>query len=233
MNTHSDAAPDPPPEVHTIAAMAAARPLYWSVRRELWENPSTYIAPLAAAGVFLFGFSLSTIGLPHRMRALSALDPAKQHAVVVMPYSIAATLIILTAYLVGAFYCVDALHGERRERSILFWKSLPVSDLTTVVSKASIPLLVLLWAVLPPLAIAVLESLVFRTSHFASWVKYRLIGTMKVAFAWEGHKDGDIDRLAQLTPARFLSTPGLWIGLVAAAALLAAAARLRRSREPI
>jgi len=86
---------------------------------------------------------------------------------------------------------------------------------------------------LPPLAIAVLERLVFQTSHFASWVKYRLIGTMKVAFAWEGHKDGDIDRLTQLTPARFLSTPGLWIGLVAAAALLAAAARLRRSREPI
>src|SRR5262249_35459668 len=37
----------------------------------------------------------------------------------------------------------DALHGERRDRSILFWKSLPVSDLTTVLAKASIPLLVL------------------------------------------------------------------------------------------
>src|SRR5207245_2315921 len=39
--------------------------------------------------------------------------------------------------------CLDALHGERRDRSILFWKSLPVSDLTTVLSKASIPLVVL------------------------------------------------------------------------------------------
>jgi hypothetical protein len=34
----------------------------------------------------------------------------------------------------------DALHGERRDRSIPFWKSLPVSDFTTVLSKASIPL---------------------------------------------------------------------------------------------
>ena len=42
-----------------------------------------------------------------------------------------------------SFYCLDALHGERRDRSILFWKSLPVSDLTTVLAKASIPLLVL------------------------------------------------------------------------------------------
>jgi ABC-2 type transport system permease protein len=52
-------------------------------------------------------------------------------------------LIILTAFIVGVFYCLDALHGERRDRSILFWKSLPVSDRTTVLSKASIPLVVL------------------------------------------------------------------------------------------
>ena len=48
-----------------------------------------------------------------------------------------------TAFIVGVFYCLDALYGERRDRSILFWKSLPVSDLTTVLSKASIPLVVL------------------------------------------------------------------------------------------
>ena len=46
---------------------------------------------------------------------------------------------MLTAIVVEVFYCLDALHGERRDRSILFWKSLPVSDLTTVLSKASIP----------------------------------------------------------------------------------------------
>ena len=50
---------------------------------------------------------------------------------------------MLTTFVVGVFYCLDALHGERRDRSILFWKSLPVSDLTTVLSKASIPLVVL------------------------------------------------------------------------------------------
>ena len=50
---------------------------------------------------------------------------------------------MFTTFIVGVFYCLDALHGERRDRSILFWKSLPVSDLTTVLSKASIPLVVL------------------------------------------------------------------------------------------
>ena len=55
----------------------------------------------------------------------------------------AAGLIMLTGIVVGVFYCLDALHGERRDRSILFWKSLPVSDLTTVLAKASIPLVIL------------------------------------------------------------------------------------------
>jgi len=117
--------------------------MYWSVRRELWENRSIYIAPLVAAAVILFGFLISLIGLPHRMRAALALDPSKQREALAMPYDMAAGLIMVTALIVGVFYCLDALHGERRDRSILFWKSLPVSDLTTVLSKASIPLVVL------------------------------------------------------------------------------------------
>ena len=52
-------------------------------------------------------------------------------------------MLILTAFIVGVFYCLDALYGERRDRSILFWKSLPVSDSTTLLSKATIPLVVL------------------------------------------------------------------------------------------
>src|SRR3974390_3387579 len=59
------------------------------------------------------------------------------------PYNIAALLFMATFIFVAFFYCLDALYGERRDRSILFWKSLPVSDLTTVLSKASIPLFVL------------------------------------------------------------------------------------------
>ena len=47
-----------------------------------------------------------------------------------------------TAFIVGIFYSLDALYGERRDRSILFWKSLPVSDITAVLSKITIPLLI-------------------------------------------------------------------------------------------
>jgi ABC-2 type transport system permease protein len=33
------------------------------------------------------------------------------------------------------FYCLGALYDDRRDRSILFWKSLPISDTSTVLSK--------------------------------------------------------------------------------------------------
>jgi ABC-2 type transport system permease protein len=310
MNTQSSAAPESPLDSQGIppAALSATRPMYWSVRRELWENRSIYIAPLAAAAVFLFGFLISTIGLPHKMRAVLALDPAKQRTAIEMPYEIAAGLIMATALIVGVFYCLEALHGERRDRSILFWKSLPVSDLTTVLSKASIPLVVLqllsftitvatqltmlllstavllgngvsvatlwsqlslfqmsvmllyhlvtvhalwhapiygwlllvsgwarraafLWAFLPPLAICVVEKIAFNTSHFAALLGHRLTGPEAFTFKTSGGMA--MDPLTHMDPGKFLSTPGLWMGLVFAAIFLAAAVRLRRYREPI
>src|SRR5207248_4142396 len=119
------------------------RPLYWSVWRELWENRSIYIAPLAVAVVVLFGFMISTYGMPERRRGVLLMDPEKQRALIGEPYDVAAMMLIFTVFIVGVFYCLDALYGERRDRSILFWKSLPVSDLTAVLSKATIPLLIL------------------------------------------------------------------------------------------
>src|SRR6202166_231908 len=96
MNTHSNAVPEFPLESQGVApsVLTATRPMYWSIRREVWENRSIYIAPLAVAGVFLFGFLISLIGLPHRMRAALALDPAQRHHAIVMPYELAAAIII-------------------------------------------------------------------------------------------------------------------------------------------
>ena len=309
MNTPSNAVPDSPLDSQQIApaTLSATRPLYWSIRRELWENRSIYIGPLAAAGVFLFGFFLSLIALPHRMRALG-LDPARQRVMIQKPYEIAAGLIIGTALIVALFYCLEALHGERRDRSILFWKSLPVSDLTTVLSKASIPLVIVpllafailvatqlimavlssvvllgsgvrvpmlsiqlllsqtslmllyhlltvhvlwqapiygwlllvsawarraafLWAVLPVAAVCVVEKLAFNTSHLASLLHNRFSGPE--AFGFPAPDSPPMNPLMHLAPGKFLSAPGLWIGLVVTAAFLVGAARLRRYQGPI
>jgi ABC-2 type transport system permease protein len=313
MNTSSNIVPELPVNsggtpTYRDYNSAAARPMYWSVRRELWENRSIYMAPLIVAAVVQVGFLISTIGLSERRSAVLLLDPAHQRAAIEKPYDIVAMMLIFTAFIVGVFYCLDALHGERRDRSILFWKSLPVSDLTTVLSKASIPLVVLplitfaiiviaqllmllwssavlmtsglaattwtrfnlleqsvillyslivialwhapiygwlllvsgwtrrttfLWAVLPLLAVGILERIAFNTSHFAALVKDRLLGFAPNAFAFEMYRNVVIDSLTQLTPGKLLSTPGLWIGLAFAAAFLAAAARLRRYRGPV
>ena len=283
---------------------AVVRPFYWSVWRELWENRSIYIAPSIVAAIILFGSFVGSFHLPGRRRNAMLLDPAHRRAAIEMPYDIAAMMLIFTAFLVGVFYCLDALHGERRDRSILFWKSLPVSDRTTVLSKATIPLAVLplgtfavivvtqfimmlistaallpsglasttwvnfnllqqslillyglvaialwhapiygwallvsgwarratfLWAVLPLLAIGFFEKITFNTSHFGSMLKDRLLGFAPEAFAFNAHTVGSVS----LTPGRYLSTPGLWIGLAFAAAFFVVAVRLRRYRGPI
>jgi ABC-2 type transport system permease protein len=285
------------------------RPFYWSVWRELWENRSIYIAPLIVAAVQVFGFAISTIGLAERRRAVLLLDPAHQRAGIEAPYDIAAMMMIFIVFIIGVFYCLDALHGERRDRSILFWKSLPVSDLTTVLSKITIPLVILpliafalvvcvqlimllmssvnllmhgvspattwahfpvfqnwlvlfyglvvlalwhapiygwlllvsgwarratfLWAVLPLIVIQIFEKITFGTSYFSKLLQHRLMGFAPHAFGFHGEGHPTIDSLSQLTPGRYLSSPGLWIGLLVAAAFLAAAVRLRRYRGPL
>jgi ABC-2 type transport system permease protein len=307
MNTRSDAVPESPLDTQAIAPLAVSvtRPLYWSVRRELWENRSLYVTPLAVAAVVLLSFLIGTIGLPGRMRAAAALEPAPQQTKLGMPFSMAASVIIMFTYVAGAFYCLDALYGERRDRSILFWKSLPVSDLTTVLSKAAVPLVVLpplifavviatqlvmllwgtfvlllsgldpatlwarvplfrmslvmlyglivhalwhaplyawllllsawakrlpiLWAVLPPLALGVFERMAFGSAHVGSLIRYRLMGTLAVAFDFKAR--GGL--VPVIEPLRFLTSPGLWSGLFVAAVFIAAAVRLRRNREPI
>jgi ABC-2 type transport system permease protein len=287
---------------------STTQPFFWSVRRELWENRSIYVAPLIVAAVVLFGSFVGSFHLPGRRRLAMLLDPTHRRAAIELPYDIAAMIIILTAFVVGVFYCLDALYGERRERSILFWKSLPVSDLTTVLSKATIPLVILpliiyliivatqfsmmlistaalmpsglagttwtnfnlfqqsvillyslivialwhapiygwallvsgwarratfLWAVLPLIAIGILEKIAFDTLHFVSMLKDRLFGAADTAFAFQPRHGVAIDSLAQLTPGRYLATPGLWIGLVFAAVFVAVAVRQRRYQGPI
>src|SRR5438105_5486414 len=138
----------------------AIQRFYWSLRRELWENRSLTVAPIALAALFVMGFTISVWHLPATLRKAALLDPMKQHDALAMPYDIASGLMMAVALIVSVFYCLDALYGERRDRSILFWKSLPVSDRLTVVTKASIPLIVVplfIYALIITLQIVILS----------------------------------------------------------------------------
>jgi ABC-2 type transport system permease protein len=288
---------------------SVTQPFYWSLRRELWENRSIYIAPVIVALVLLFGFVIGMHTLPSRMIVAADLGHTGERAVLARPYAIAAYLMVVIAFILGVFYCLDALHGERRDRSILFWKSLPVSDRMIVLSKASIPLVVLplfifaiivaiqlmmlllstlallgngpslmtlwaqlplikmalaliyaliaialwhapiygwlllvsgwakraafLWAILPVMTILFFETIAFRTTHFARMLGYRIFGWFTQAFTEQARDSFAAEPLRSLDPLKFISTPGLWIGLLFAALFIAAAVRLRRDRERI
>ena len=270
-------------------------PIVASVRRELWENRSIYIAPLAVAVVIVAGTFIATF----TRFSGHGVNPRK----LAQPYDFAAGALMGATLLVAIFYCLDALYGERRDRSILFWKSMPVSDLATVLSKMAIPLIVLpvvtfvitiatqlvmlllssavrvangqsaaplwqlpwlemsgmllyhlvsvhslyyapifgwlllvsawakrlpfLWAFLPLAAIAIIERILFNTSRFGKMLGSRISGGMT-----SGGSGGDT-MLGHFAPLDFLSDPGLWIGLVIAAACVAGAVRLRHYRDPI
>jgi len=310
MNTQANAMPESL-ESSRVArdVLRPTRPFYWSVRRELMENRSVYFAPLLVAGVFLLGFLVT---MQHHVRN-AAMNSAQYRDAIVLPYDVSAGMMMLLVILVSLFYSIDALHGERKDRSILFWKSMPVSDLTTILAKATIPIVaipliatavticlqlvmlivssfvlmvtgqsvarfwaelsplqmwallayhimtahalwpapiyawlmlvsgwarraVLLWAALPALAIAGLEAILFRTSHFASLVGERIIGSSSPAphsTAAVGISIFPTNPLMHIHPLEMLMSAGFWGGLLVTAIFLGAAVRLRRYRGPV
>jgi ABC-2 type transport system permease protein len=281
---------------------------FWSLRRELWENRSVYLAPLVIACIVLIGFFTRLVRLPASLRAAQALGPANLRQIIEQPYVVAALIIMAIEIVVAILYSLDALYGERRDRSVLFWKSMPVSDVTAVLAKASIPIFVLplvawaatvatqgvmmlvssivlpasgvsasilwqdmsffdisrinfghmvvfhglwcaplfcwlllvsawaprvpfLWAVLPPVAIGVIERLAFDSTHFAGLLQIYFFGRADASSMPVSHAM-TMDMLT--TPmSDLLLNPMLWAGLAVSAAFLFGAVRLRRSKGVI
>ncbi|MGH8297873.1 MAG: ABC transporter permease [Steroidobacteraceae bacterium] len=142
---HADGAP-----ASATAVLSPARLVYWSVLRELWEHRWCYIVPLIVAAVFLVGFviGVARFPLPFLRDVLRNVPPPHTHfagaaRMVEAPFDFASGVLMLTYVVVAVIYCLGALHAERWDRSILFWKSLPVSNVTTVIAKAIIPLVLL------------------------------------------------------------------------------------------
>jgi ABC-2 type transport system permease protein len=137
--------------------------LSWLIRREFWENKGGILwAPVWTAGVFLalsimgaitaevfktkfsgglnIGVSIRDLTTKITPEQLATVGPAIDVAMLGLAGILSAVLgFVLFFYLLGALY------DDRRDRSVLFWKSLPLSDRDTVLSK------VLVAAVLAPL----------------------------------------------------------------------------------
>lgn len=104
----------------------------WSVRREVWENRSIYLAPA------IVGALVALSSIPATFAGLNTpVGRFRSHV------EIAGGALMGTTLIVAIFYCLDALYGERRDRSVLFWKSMPLSDSTAVLSKMFVPMVIL------------------------------------------------------------------------------------------
>lgn len=148
----------------------------WLLRREFWEHKgSMFWAPaivsallvLLVGGTMVYGMAVhGAPGIVHvngqavSSGAFAAAMPAESRAMVAKVasgmYIAAGSPLFLILTFVVFFYCLGALYDERRDRSILFWKSLPVSDGMTVLSKAITALCV---APVISIAFAVVASL--------------------------------------------------------------------------
>lgn len=141
------------------------------VRREFWENRSLWIAPLAAALFLICGTILMAVRMddmqygPRGMfRNSPSMGAASGTTAFEMTVFVFSSMIFGIGAIATAMYTLDSLYSERRDRSILFWKSLPVSDAQTVLAKASValvamPVLLTLMAMVTNLLSGVILSL--------------------------------------------------------------------------
>ena len=115
------------------AARATLRTL---IRREFWEHTALWMVPLiVAAALALVTIFAKTIAVHVEDTDVQRFGEPARIVVLNMSQMLWVTVLYIAAAIVGAFVALDCLYAERKDRSILFWKSLPVSDGLTVLAK--------------------------------------------------------------------------------------------------
>jgi len=148
----------------------------WLMQREYWENKGMlFWTPAIIAGLMVAFTAVMLIvgnnmemhfngeGLS-RFHEMSAVQRHELASAVGAAFPMMATPLYILMSFVVFFYCLGALYDDRRDRSILFWKSLPVSDVTTVLSKVAVatvaaPLIVAAIGFVASLAIMLMTSI--------------------------------------------------------------------------
>ena len=121
------------------------------IRREIWEHRSIYITPMAIAIIVTLGVFAMLIfasGFAAELDAVifgaTNIAGETERKAALTGFFLGTSWVFLIALAVlTVFYCLDSLYAERKDKSILFWRSMPVTDAETVISKLIIALLVI------------------------------------------------------------------------------------------
>src|SRR5450631_4796644 len=129
----------------------------WLVRREFWENRAIWIVP-TVIGVAL---TLAALFGNAQIPALSLPDSRVFSGVVLFGFGVT-FFVVMNIY--ATWYLLDCLYADRKDRSVLFWKSLPLSDTATVLAKLftgliAIPLVYFIAADVSTLLLAFIVSM--------------------------------------------------------------------------
>ena len=131
----------------------------WLVRREVWEHKAIWVAPSIVIGCLLLLILTGNVHLGPFSGSGGAdmfdkVPRDTQLKLLSIVYAGLALVVFMVMGIVAFFYSIDALYADRRDRSVLFWKSLPLSDLETVLSKFATAIVVIPLVALAASAIA-------------------------------------------------------------------------------
>lgn len=295
------------------------------MKREFWEHRGFWIAPIILAGLMLLAYLAGLVNVATHDMAMdtffSEIERAREAKLGILMasvlYSTGSVFFFVLFFMVG-FYLIDSLYGERKDKSILFWKSMPVTDTGTVLSKLATGLItgpamtfgvmivfqlvvILLgafwllivggspwalvfqpaaifgawttmiagvlayglwympfagwllltsawarkwphaWAVLPPVAIGLVELLVFDSGRFFKMIGQRFAGPITdidshgdrirlEMFDSAFEIDGGLGPTFEIVGAMFTSS-GMWMGLLIGGGFVGGAIWLRRYRD--
>ena len=281
----------------------------WLIRREFWENRAIWLIPAIFGGLLTVAALFGRVDIP----ILSRGDHSYEASGIFLA-AIGLMFYLVMSLYVG-WYLLDCLYSDRKDRSILFWKSLPISDAKTVLSKllvgmVLIPLVyfiaadvtalitafilsirarasigsalwqpqawgqiqiwwmyaiattavwylpvagwlllvsawakraVILWSILPPLVLYLIERVFFGTQTIGRVLNNRLMGLPAAAYRGGWKNDGDVNIDGHVPSSvwhfidagGFFGNPQTWIGVAVGILLIVAAIQLRMRRSEI
>lgn len=148
------------------------------IRRELWEHHNLWRVPLILVGLVI----LANLGFSGAATWIGLAPPEVSSQVVGSTLGSLGSLIYLVFSFLVLFYLVDCLYAERKDKSILFWRSLPVSDTQAVLAKlfvAAVIIPIIIW-----LTIIVSQLLTMALQSFAGGEHTSLFSLIDLGLYW-------------------------------------------------